>query len=238
MKKILYIAIAIFYLHMPEPVNANRFETSANNIVFAVPESQKFSVAQVGDALSSDGAQRAVTEGDPAGRNFVATMVIGSFQKDVAYTQYQYADGLGNTVETVYQGFTPQGNDLVSFQEYDPATRRAVSWLPAPARQANGAYVGLSEVKSFSSGYYADSKAYTTVVADLFNRTNVQIKPGEAIVAAGVVCKYDYGVNTAADEVRKIVIGTKNDSFYMDITGVYPAYSLDVVTITNEDGRE
>lgn len=54
MKKILYIAIAIFYLHMPEPVNANRFETSANNIVFAVPESQKFSVAQVGDALSSD----------------------------------------------------------------------------------------------------------------------------------------------------------------------------------------
>ena len=62
-----------FYLHMPEPVNANRFETSANNIVFAVPESQKFSVAQVGDALSSDGAQRAVTEGDPAGRNFVAT---------------------------------------------------------------------------------------------------------------------------------------------------------------------
>lgn len=86
MKKILYIAIAIFYLHMPEPVNANRFETSANNIVFAVPESQKFSVAQVGDALSSDGAQRAVTEGDPAGRNFVATMVIGSFQKDVAYT--------------------------------------------------------------------------------------------------------------------------------------------------------
>ena len=238
MKKILYIVIAIFYLYMPEPVNANRFETSANNIVFAVPESQKFSVAQVGDALSSDGAQRAVTEGDPAGRNFVATMVIGSFQKDVAYTQYQYADGLGNTVETVYQGFTPQGNDLVSFQEYDPATRRAVSWLPAPARQANGAYVGLSEVKSFSSGYYADSKAYTTVVADLFNRTNVQIKPGEAIVAAGVVCKYDYGVNTAADEVRKIVIGTKNDSFYMDITGVYPAYSLDVVTITNEDGRE
>lgn len=237
MKKILYIAIAIFYLYMPEPVNANRFETSANNIVFAVPESQKFSVAQVGDALSSDGAQRAVTEGDPAGRNFVATMVIGSFQKDVAYTQYQYADGLGNTVETVCQGFTPQGNDLVSFQEYDPATRRAVSWLPAPARQANGAYVGLSEVKSFSSGYYADSKAYTTVVADLFNRTNVQIKPGEAIVAAGVVCKYDYGVNTAADEVRKIVIGTKNDSFYMDITGVYPAYSLDVVTITNEDGR-
>ena len=115
MKKILYIAIAIFYLHMPEPVNANRFETSANNIVFAVPESQKFSVAQVGDALSSDGAQRAVTEGDPAGRNFVATMVIGSFQKDVAYTQYQYADGLGNAVETVYQGFTPQGNDLVSF---------------------------------------------------------------------------------------------------------------------------
>lgn len=94
---------------MPEPVNANRFETSANNIVFAVPESQKFSVAQVGDALSSDGAQRAVTEGDPAGRNFVATMVIGSFQKDVAYTQYQYADGLGNAVETVYQGFTPQG---------------------------------------------------------------------------------------------------------------------------------
>ena len=120
MKKILYIAIAIFYLHMPEPVNANRFETSANNIVFAVPESQKFSVAQVGDALSSDGAQRAVTEGDPAGRNFVATMVIGSFQKDVAYTQYQYADGLGNAVETVYQGFTPQGNDLVSFQEYEP----------------------------------------------------------------------------------------------------------------------
>ena len=238
MKKILYIENAIFYLHMPEPVNANRFETSANNIVFAVPESQKFSVAQVGDALSSDGAQRAVTEGDPAGRNFVATMVIGSFQKDVAYTQYQYADGLGNAVETVYQGFTPQGNDLVSFQEYDPATRRAVSWLPAPARQANGAYVGLSEVKSFSSGYYADSKAYTTVVADLFNRTTVQIKPGEAIVAAGVVCKYDYGVNTAADEVRKIVIGTKNDSFYMDITGVYPAYSLDVVTITNEDGRE
>lgn len=58
-EKILYIAIAIFYLHMPEPVNANRFETSANNIVFAVPESQKFSVAQVGDALSSDGAQRA-----------------------------------------------------------------------------------------------------------------------------------------------------------------------------------
>ena len=97
MKKILYIAIAIFYLYMPEPVNANRFETSANNIVFAVPESEKFSVAQVGDALSSDGAQRAVTEGDPAGRNFVATMAIGSFQKDVAYTQYQYADGLGNT---------------------------------------------------------------------------------------------------------------------------------------------
>lgn len=160
MKKILYISIAIFYLHMPEPVNANRFETSANNIVFAVPESQKFSVAQVGDALSSDGAQRAVTEGDPAGRNFVATMMIGSFQKDVAYTQYQYADGLGNTVETVYQGFTPQGNDLVSFQEYDPATRRAVSWLPAPARQANGAYVGLSEVKSFSSGYYADSNLH------------------------------------------------------------------------------
>jgi len=138
MKKILYIAIAIFYLHMPEPVNANRFETSANNIVFAVPESQKFSVAQVGDALSSDGAQRAVTEGDPAGRNFVATMVIGSFQKDVAYTQYQYADGLGNAVETVYQGFTPQGNDLVSFQEYDPGAHSPpppgpVRSLPAPA---------------------------------------------------------------------------------------------------------
>lgn len=32
MKKILYIAIAIFYLYMPEPVNANRFETSANNL--------------------------------------------------------------------------------------------------------------------------------------------------------------------------------------------------------------
>ena len=51
MKKILYIAMAIFYLYMPGFANANRFGTSANAAVFALPESEKFSVAQVSDVL-------------------------------------------------------------------------------------------------------------------------------------------------------------------------------------------
>ncbi len=96
----------------------------------------------------------------------------------------QYFDGLGRPIETVQRKASPQGFDLVAYQEYDAYGRESNAWLPKVATSKTGAFVPLTTFKTLSSDLYLTDNAYAyskpVYENSPLNRILEQYGPGES----------------------------------------------------------
>ena len=108
----------------------------------------------------------------------------------------QYYDGLGRPSQTVQRGFTPNGNDLVTVQEYDNWGRESNTWLPTPY-SVKGSYTDPATIIATSKTFYADNSPYSSPVyeASPLNRVLQKYGPGENWRTAGKSVKSAFYTN-------------------------------------------
>ncbi|WP_291528811.1 DUF6443 domain-containing protein [Bacteroides sp. UBA939] len=175
----------------------------------------------------------------------VVTSSSTNLTVDNSITTYQYFDDLGRPFQTVGVGTSPAKRDMVTYQEYDAAGRESLSWLPVSLSTSgnNGKPVSLSTVQSRSASLYGDSKAYSKPVYDgaPLGRISEQYGPGQDWHNNNKRVKTEYLENTASGELACRWYRTTDTRTTVQISvqagkEYYPAYTLSVVRITDEDG--
>lgn len=244
MKKMLFIIIAVLCLPFygiaqqirPENVSNDNFVSEQMPEIDTENEAEPASLYDDSNENELTVSARAAATPATVGQNYVSTAVYNTFGGSVGYHQTQYIDGLGRQMETVYKMYTPNKKDLVSLKEYVPAFRRNSSWLPVPTANTDGSYIEREVFKTQGQAYYNNEPLFCTwTFLDILDRINYEYKPG--MNKLNKPATYGYGMNSAAEEIRKITFTTKNDSLVMDVSGIYPDNSLYFTRAADEDGK-
>ncbi len=151
-----------------------------------------------------------------------------------AMRNYEYFDGLGRSLQTVQQNFTPQCKDLVIQTEYNSEGLPSMTWLPYPSNNSTGEHVqNLTQLKNSLKTYYADQYPFDRVdyeKAPQRRKTSLQTSGADW---QGKTQKMAYGVNQTSDaivrySVSPVGILTKHTA--------YAAGSLTYTRTEDEDG--
>jgi RHS repeat-associated protein len=182
-----------------------------------------------------------------------ASVTAGNKSQAIAYF-----DGLGRPLQTVLTQGSPTGKDIVNPMEYDAYGREIKKYLPYTDNgTAYGAFKTnwAGQQPAFYNGQLAgvlpDAAPYSQAVVEAspLNRVLAQGAPGtawqpnmnDAYDASRKTPQIRYGINTAADNIRRWdVVNTLNN---FDISQVaspvsYPAGELSVQTVTDEQGNQ
>ena len=92
--------------------------------------------------------------------------------KDKYISNTVYDNGLGDIIEEVAEGVTPNGSDLVTLHEYDKHRREIKTWLPAEVK-SGGAYVSSDKVISAAKTNYNDASPFEQKTYDAYRYNNV-----------------------------------------------------------------
>lgn len=154
----------------------------------------------------------------------------------------QYFDGLGRPIETVQVMASPTGKDIVTRQTYDAFGRADTSYLPYASSSAVGAFVPKTSFTTAQRAFLSTNYDLTVSTDNQFgysrpvyeasplNRILKQGAPGADWQPSAHPVQYGYETNTAALPLWKYTGDT-----YAPVT--YPAKSLYVNTVTDEDGK-
>ena len=173
--------------------------------------------------------------GTPA-TNYVRTRTMKNASGSSYRDSYDYFDGIGQKVETVACGLSPQGGDLVTLTEYDALGRPVREWLPT-VFTGSGTYVETSAYRSASRTYYNnDSRPYTLTEYEACPSDKVLRKygPGAEWQNAGKAVATVYTGNQAGN-VR--IYSAADDDASLTADGTYDANQLFTVQTTDEDGN-
>ena len=183
-------------------------------------------------------------------KNAVPTGAGGALPRETV----QYYDGLGRPVQTVQKGASPNSTtgapvDLADYQEYDSNGRPYRNWLlvpvPAGVGHSSGESVSLTDVSSNGNTPYAnDGVRYSETVYDgsPLDIIRTEYGPGAAWKTADKGKRASRLTNdTSGGRLtckRTVLIWTGNTTFELGAPSVVPAASLNVQSVTDEDGRE
>ncbi|GHV36547.1 hypothetical protein FACS1894178_7890 [Bacteroidia bacterium] len=144
-------------------------------------------------------------------QNYIRSRTYTSVIADSYIDEIQYFDGLGRPIETVQKGISPNGKDLVAFQEYDAFGRESKTWLPRPTNVSNGAFVDLNAFMSLSNDVYnGDAAPFTKTVYENspLNRVLEQYGAGVNWHNNQKSVKTEYLTNNAQNPCRKFSVST------------------------------
>jgi len=147
-------------------------------------------------------------------KNYIKTRTYTDSGNRAYFDAIQYFDGLGCPVQNIQQGFTPDGNDLVSYQEYDNYGRESTAWLSTSVMYNNGNFVPLSRINTNAIIEYFDQKPYSKPVYESspLNRVMAQYGPGQDWHNNGKAVKYLYGTNTGGSPAAsQVTLGEDPD---------------------------
>ena len=189
-----------------------------------------------------------VSNGYSQDQNYVSTTTYLTETKTDSLETIQYFDGLGRPVQVVQKNITSNGNDLVTYQEYDGFGRDSSLWLPAIASGNNGAFIPLSDFKTKSTATYnnttynsaADTKPCSRPVyeASPLNRVLEQYGPGADWHNNNKVVKTAYQTNTSSFVVPYYTTTDVKTAVSITRSGNYPNNQLFVTEIMDEDGNK
>ena len=200
-------------------------------------------------------------------QNYVHTRTMLNKEGTQYIDNIQYFDGLGRPVQTVQKGVTPNGADLVTYQQYDNFGREKESWLPVPIAGNNGGFAQLSTVEQQSRTFYLDANAYSLPGYENspLNRVLSQTGPGQRWHNSGSAVQTAYLTNTESGilsckwyrttderDVNSISIGSQTVALSSDgkklssngtvlttrTSECYPPGELFVTKSTDEDGND
>lgn len=180
-------------------------------------------------------------------QNYIRTRTFTNEAGDRYLDQIAYFDGLGRPEQTVQRGITPNGSDLVSYQEYDPFGRESNSWLPGVIVGNNGAFVPLDKVVTASKATNTnngvqDANPYAKPVyeASPLNRILEQYGPGADWHAKKKAVRTGYLTNVETGDSLSCILYTVTDvadTISLTKTGMYKSNMLYVTRMLDEDGN-
>ena len=92
-----------------------------------------------------------------------------------------YDNGLGDIIEEVLTGATPDHKDLVTLHEYDAYRRHTAQWLPVSV-SGSGGFAASSSLKTTAQTQYGDTKPFSSSNYDkyLIEEETERFRPGAA----------------------------------------------------------
>ena len=151
----------------------------------------------------------------------------------------QYFDDWGRDLQAVQKGITPQGADLVTYQEYDAMGNPNKAWLPVKMTGNMGKFVSLTSLSSNSSSVYGgDRYAYSLDVFENspLNRIIEKYAPGGLWVGDPTGYNYTYEILSSASICHYTAVNGSNDTIVnIKLSGMYATGDLLVENISNED---
>ena len=193
----------------------------------------------------ADGFYWEEDEGISSGRNYVVTVNpldecsnisleengrISMSDGCRAQVSITHINELGQVVQTTLKSASPEGEDIVSYTEYNPSTRSINNWLPIVADGTNP--LAISDIQSLATNQYADISPYSTTTKELSHRGRV-----ERITQAGEVYQnhsshMEYDVNSTS--MPHIVVVDSG----LRVEGEYPIGVLRKTTMIDADGKK
>jgi Domain of unknown function (DUF6443) len=149
--------------------------------------------------------------------NYIATSVWAADLPSGALVSKQFADGLGRPIGAIKEGYTPSGQHLKAFTEYDALGRQHKSYHPFE-----------SAVTGFQTAPWG------TPVSQTFYETSPLSRPIRSVQADGSTVLNAYGANTDADAVKRYQLQNRAVSELAN----YDAGQLFKTTVTDENGKQ
>ncbi len=149
---------------------------------------------------------------------------------------FNYADGLGRTVQGVVKSQSPTLQDIVSFQQYDQYGRSTKTYLPFTTSGSNY----YADPHTLQSNFYNGGTAHVPADNSPFAEIKIENSPRQRVIEQGAAgdswqlntghtVKYAVTYNTANTVRKWAPDGTS--------TGYYPANTLALSTTTDENGN-
>lgn len=169
-----------------------------------------------------------------AGDTLSAFSTTGNYRQKI-----QYYDGLGRPVQNLSYRSSPDGEDLISHQEYDILGRDWRQWLPVPQPSKEiASFVSDENLKHKSGLFYRDSCACDYLVYDgsPLNQIKESYGSGKPWHASGHSVKNAYRTNMSADSCFFFHVSGTREHPVLSSSGQYEIYSLSIVETQDEDG--
>ena len=206
-----------------------RWDTNGN----CVTENSDWTTGVV--TLSRSHPSHVMPDGLSSDQNYILSRMMLNEEGTKYMDNIQYYDGLGRPSQNVQVGITPDGEDLVTLQEYDSFGRETRQWIPTPV-SGRGGYV--SDFTSQATSKHSDSNPYNETVYEnsSLNRVIRQTGPGSLWHSAGKGIKNRYLVKTGFGNLR-VSRYYVNSSGGLTRNGNYISGQLFCVETTDEDGN-
>ncbi|RFS15039.1 DUF6443 domain-containing protein [Emticicia sp. C21] len=185
------------------------------------------------------------------GFNYVVSNTYLTSGSNAATVQsITYYDGIGRTLQSIARGVEVNGEDRIQPVEYDAFGRVSKTYMPYPKANNNGAFVNDATNKSMVKygEVYGDTHSFAEVQYDN-SPLNRVLRAGSVGADYGVstnkAIKYTYRLNTAADNVKKLIFDFGTDTsplttenYTINNSGMYEAQSLSVTLTHDENDNE
>ena len=167
-------------------------------------------------------------------QNYTLAETLLDPQGSHALQSVQYYDGFGRPSVSVSKGVSPSGAGVYSLREYDGLGRESDNWLPV-ASGSSLDYVSAQALKSLSSSFYSDSRAYTHSDYDSRSRVVMKQGAGESWWNGSHAQQKSYRLNNQG-EVKKYTAPC-DGSYSLLQSGFYNKEVLTVEEAADEDGK-
>ncbi len=158
---------------------------------------------------------------------------IETLTADNSRITVRYHDGIGRPFEDIRHHYSPSSKDIVSLIEYDRYGRPSRSWKDLPYLN-NGALVTADAVFFESAEYHGDSTASTDFLYDILDRPAKISGPGQHWKESWSAIRHSHRLNKDG-ECRRFLL---SDTDELIDAGFYPAGTLHVETVTDEDSHK
>lgn len=168
-------------------------------------------------------------------RNYILTRTMQSSDNKKYIDVAQFYDGLGRPSHLLEKKITPNGNSLVTLQEYDELGRASKKWLPVSTTDF---YIDPDNIESEASAFYInDSRPYELTEYEISPLSRVISRYGSGISWKNNPLYNDYLVNGTSTELRCSDYYI-NNSDVLARRGDYASGQLYVNKVTDEDGNK
>ncbi len=168
--------------------------------------------------------------------NYIHTRSYRAADQSAWLDNFNYFDGLGRLIQQTDVKITPdQRGDLVTMLEYDAFGRVSKTWLPAVAKDNNGAFVASNLVRNKAIATYSDSMAYSCSFSESSSESRIVQKngPGKDWTTNKKNVKKEYLTNTVGNGVLSCMSIVMDNT--LEIKGFISQGKLFIIKTLDED---
>ena len=147
-----------------------------------------------------------------------------------AHISITHINEQGQEIQTIHKSASPNGEDIISYTEYNRDARTIHTWLPIVAEDVN--VLSLEEIQSLATSQYGDAAPFSTTYKEASRRGRVKRATIAGEGYQGHSSHMEYDVNSTP--VPHIVVVDSG----LRVEGEYPIGVLRKTTMIDADGKK